>query len=386
MTGGRRVHTYCLDELVRSTRDAQALKQLCDLKAQRVRQSLADGAFREYAGYIPGGGDIIPPEFITLEEAKAKCECLPGCQGITFAGVPREGPIKMFFKNRWAIGGEGWTSIRYTPVVLWQYAPPIDIPISIRVEPLTSAQKTEDAFSPGDVFGVSESFRGDDGITYLRLADGRGWVFNRLTDGHTVCVPHRRLLGLTARASSGLDIQVVPSLLAPGDLVFTDRDYTFTSLGAFAGRSVSYVRPPNGDKKTPAHEVMWTLEAPEPVTVYLDFWGGEVHVSKGCAAWLQEGGGWERTMMLGTEYSGGKGPGIVFKRDFPAGPISILGNAGGGVGGHGVFYVFVEPRASESPQDVGVRDFVNDCLGRLMIDTMVKPFCDDEEWSEWARD
>lgn len=40
----------------------------------------------------------------------------------------------------------------------------------------------------GEVFKVSETFEGSDGTLYLKLADGRGWVFENKAGIGTLCV------------------------------------------------------------------------------------------------------------------------------------------------------------------------------------------------------
>ena len=82
---------------------------------------------------------------------------------------------------------------------------------------------------------------------------------------------------MTAQSTSGRAINVIPGVPAVGDRPFTDRGYTFTSMGTFADRpNTFFVQPANDDKNTASNSVMWTLNVPVPVTVYLDFWGGDV--------------------------------------------------------------------------------------------------------------
>eukprot|EP00930_Biecheleria_cincta_P030002 TRINITY_DN20820_c0_g1_i1.p1 TRINITY_DN20820_c0_g1~~TRINITY_DN20820_c0_g1_i1.p1 ORF type:complete len:1638 (-),score=301.70 TRINITY_DN20820_c0_g1_i1:11-4405(-) len=59
--------------------------------------------------------------------------------------------------------------------------------ISIRAEPSMDAEKTGDTISRGESVSISEELVGEDGITYLKLADGRGWIFNKLQDGTVLC-------------------------------------------------------------------------------------------------------------------------------------------------------------------------------------------------------
>ena len=154
------------------------------------------------------------------------------------------------------------------------------------------------------------------------------------------------LAGMTATSTSGRAIEVIPGVPDVGDIPFTDRGYTFTSLGSFAGTGMYYIKPANDDKNTPSNTVMWTLNVPVPVTIYLDFWGGDVHTeTTGVADWLQTPTSqWIRqTDMTGTAFTPIYGPGPVFSQTFPAGPISIMGNGGNG---HGTFYLFVEPNCN----------------------------------------
>ena len=160
---------------------------------------------------------------------------------------------------------------------------------------------------------------------------------------------------MTAQSTSGRAINVIPGIPALGDHPFTDRAYTFENMGTFADRpNTYYVQPAQDDKDTPADSVMWTLNVPVPVTVYLDFWGGDHHVNNLRVGndWLQaETSQWVRQpdevgTMFWTEAETPPGP--VFARTFPAGQIEILGNGGSecspciGVGGHGTFFPFVE--------------------------------------------
>ena len=191
---------------------------------------------------------------------------------------------------------------------------------------------------------------------------------------------------MTAQASSGRAINVIKGVPLVGDLPFTDRSYTFTTMGSFGGdlrggtsasataaswntgnaRPMYYVQPANDDKNIPANTVMWTLNVPVPVTIYLDFWGGDtrkiVMLFSVCRAvrlanpksitiadvntlglkdWLlSPTTQWVRQLdESGTAFTPNYGPGPVFSQTFPAGTIEIMGNGGNG---HGTFYLFVE--------------------------------------------
>lgn len=67
------------------------------------------------------------------------------------------------------------------------YRPYNDANIDVRAEPLVSGGRTDVEFEPGQEFGVSEELPGDGFVTYLRLSDGRGWLFDRLP-GKIMCV------------------------------------------------------------------------------------------------------------------------------------------------------------------------------------------------------
>ena len=169
--------------------------------------------------------------------------------------------------------------------------------------------------------------------------------------------------GMTAQASSGRAINVIKGVPLVGDLPFTDRSYTFTTMGSFGGdlrggtsstaraaswntdnqRPMYYVKPANDDKNTASNTVMWTLNVPVPVTIYLDFWGGDTHVNTlGLKDWLlSPTTQWVRQLdESGTAFTPNYGPGPVYSQTFPAGNIDIMGNGGNG---HGTFYLFVEP-------------------------------------------
>ncbi|CAE8596478.1 unnamed protein product, partial [Polarella glacialis] len=62
---------------------------------------------------------------------------------------------------------------------LWRYNSPDGLPLHIRQAPDLEAPRTNGMLQPGDLFLVAELARAPGGITFLRLADGRGWVFDR---------------------------------------------------------------------------------------------------------------------------------------------------------------------------------------------------------------
>eukprot|EP00933_Yihiella_yeosuensis_P083739 TRINITY_DN9799_c3_g1_i1.p1 TRINITY_DN9799_c3_g1~~TRINITY_DN9799_c3_g1_i1.p1 ORF type:complete len:717 (+),score=124.10 TRINITY_DN9799_c3_g1_i1:51-2201(+) len=83
---------------------------------------------------------------------------------------------------------------------LWQYRPPDGAPLHIRRAPDLEAPRSENLLNPGDLFHVVEHLPKLDGVTFLRLADGRGWAFD-----HKVAVVAGRpeAMQLCVRAADG---------------------------------------------------------------------------------------------------------------------------------------------------------------------------------------
>merc|ERR1719296_29590 len=65
-------------------------------------------------------------EFLALH-GFARCRELEGCLGFTFEGEPRAGPINIYFKDKWDVEGEGWTS--YQPLDL--QAPQVEVEVEV---------------------------------------------------------------------------------------------------------------------------------------------------------------------------------------------------------------------------------------------------------------
>jgi hypothetical protein len=121
----------------------------------------------------------------------------------------------------------------------------------------------------------------------------------------------------TLSATSGNTIQIA-NIPSAGDLVFTDRDYVFDSLGSFTNlnSSAKFVRVPNNDKDTPHTSVMWTLNLPAPARVYLDFYAGEAGFDVISADdWLHAvGSGWTLMDDFTGTVMNGEGPGHVYSQ------------------------------------------------------------------------
>lgn len=61
----------------------------------------------------------------------------------------------------------------------WRYEPEDGKPISIRKHAKIDGEKTKEVLQPGEEFEVKAEQAGDDSVTYLELADGRGWLFDQ---------------------------------------------------------------------------------------------------------------------------------------------------------------------------------------------------------------
>ncbi|CAJ1391928.1 unnamed protein product [Effrenium voratum] len=70
----------------------------------------------------------------------------------------------------------------------WRYVPEDGCHIDIRSVPSVSGHRTNERLISGEVFKVSETFEGSDGTLFLKLADGRGWVFESKAGIGTLCV------------------------------------------------------------------------------------------------------------------------------------------------------------------------------------------------------
>ena len=142
-----------------------------------------------------------------------------------------------------------------------------------------------------------------------------------------------------ASSASGLAIGV--GAVHVGSLCHFDRAYQFTSLGGFCKPGMLYVRTSNDDRKTPAHRVMWTLQAARDVVVFLNF--RSVAHTRPCLSWLAAHG-WsevattEMASCVTTGFPNGPYSGPVYKRAFTAGPIDLMGSNNW----EGTYLVFVQ--------------------------------------------
>jgi len=70
------------------------------------------GSWPKHDGYISAGGDLLS-EVMTVEEAKTCANELQGCLGFTFQARNPDGPVEIFFKDKWDLEPDPmWTSYR----------------------------------------------------------------------------------------------------------------------------------------------------------------------------------------------------------------------------------------------------------------------------------
>lgn len=72
--------------------------------------------------------------------------------------------------------------------MLWRYDPDDGNHLDIRAVPLIGGERTTNRLMAGDVFCVSQEHKGMEGVTYLKLADGRGWAFDVKPGVGTLCM------------------------------------------------------------------------------------------------------------------------------------------------------------------------------------------------------
>jgi len=100
------------------------------------------------------------------------------------------------------------------PPTTWRYERADGLHVDIRAVPDIFGSRTGISIQAGEAFEVSEERRAADGVLYLRLADGRGWVFDRKPGVGVLCsrigLPtpqHRREESGPPRATTGARVR-----------------------------------------------------------------------------------------------------------------------------------------------------------------------------------
>lgn len=131
------------------------------------------------AGHCPQGHVLVP--YATAGGYCANCKC----------GVHRGGLVMDCADCKWWIcmpcngeavefGNHSSKNRRESHITRWMYKSPNNCPMGIRSEPTRdSSASTGALIKSGTVFAVCEELT-QDSLHYLRLADGRGWVFARV--------------------------------------------------------------------------------------------------------------------------------------------------------------------------------------------------------------
>lgn len=76
------------------------------------------------------------------------------------------------------------------PSNLWRYIAPDRRPIWIRNGPEINGARTEEVLEFGAIFSVKKVLQGKDGVNFLELEDGTGWVFDQKPGVGVMCEVH----------------------------------------------------------------------------------------------------------------------------------------------------------------------------------------------------
>jgi len=106
--------------------------------------------------------------------------------------------------------------------------------IDIRAEPHVDGRRTGVILQRGVVFAVSESLMGYDGRVYLRLADGRGWVFD-----DTALIPEDPSVVKVSPDARG-PLATVPLATTPVVPPYSDMPYTHSTAAPIAAGFMPY--------------------------------------------------------------------------------------------------------------------------------------------------
>lgn len=148
---------------------------------------------------------------------------------------------------------------------LWRYDPGDGHHIDVRAQPSIDGPRVRKRLESGDIFCVSEERQGHEGVLFLHLADGRGWLFDRKPGVGVMCKRY-----------------VVPESDSPGSYVIIHDQTAITPTEAIgesegivgkldAGTIVKVTQVVN---KMGAHRVRGRIESPAGWISLLDTEGG----------------------------------------------------------------------------------------------------------------
>eukprot|EP00933_Yihiella_yeosuensis_P072936 TRINITY_DN81493_c0_g1_i1.p1 TRINITY_DN81493_c0_g1~~TRINITY_DN81493_c0_g1_i1.p1 ORF type:complete len:344 (-),score=64.74 TRINITY_DN81493_c0_g1_i1:100-1131(-) len=104
---------------------------------------------------------------------------------------------------------------------MWRYDPDESNALDIRITPMITGPRASKVLLPGEVFRVSQEHRGADGILYLKLSDGRGWVFESKDGVGKLCARYEacRFTVITTVEGLPLDCSFVQLSQPPGNRI-----------------------------------------------------------------------------------------------------------------------------------------------------------------------
>lgn len=120
-------------------------------------------------------------------------------------------------------------------VTFWEYRPQNGLPAIARLAPEIDGARGRFVLKTGDVFRVVEERKAADGVTYLRLGDNKGWLFDRTAEDGVLCIRHNAMTAQTyENLFHDIPMEGVPLegvlLEEPGARIPADRDASPNSV------------------------------------------------------------------------------------------------------------------------------------------------------------
>jgi len=131
---------------------------------------------------------------------------------------------------------------------MWVHKPDFLAPLQIRREPAVDAERTEHMLMPGEAFAVTDELVGQHDVRYLKLADGRGWVFDRKAGVGMMCYRQSHTEGGAVGSAAP-----APSVYAP-----SMGGSAFSRCSSFTAVPLQTI-PPGGSYVPPAQPPMQVI-------------------------------------------------------------------------------------------------------------------------------